>query len=323
MSDPNPLNLLAIVGTTRSNSTLLEILLADTPAVLSGSEPCTIWKGGYLRGQLCSCSEPIQRCGFWSEGMTRAFDSAGQPDHAPHQVAEWQHIALQQRHTCRIARSAATDPDLADDSRLRDYRQTLLQLYQTIAAVGGRSWIGDSSKLGLHGVLVGPFLALHTQVIQLTRDLRGVVYSWSRGRATPSSPWFVLLSRGLHQSMLDWLRLNASAGIPLRSFDRGRVSRLRYKDSAADLFVELGRLSTELEVPVNKNQIADESVTLAPNHLASGSPVRFRPEVTTRPDDEWMSAMSHLINLLFGAATSTPLLKYGYCLSGPPSKARR
>ena len=323
VSDPNPLNLLAVVGTTRSGSTLLDMLLGDHPAVFSGGELRTIWEQGYLRGQLCSCGEPIQRCEFWSEVMAKAFGSAGHPDPAPHQVAEWQRTTLRQRHTRRIARSVATDPNLAENPKLRDYRQTLLQLYQAIAAVSGRTWIVDSSKLGSDVALVGPVPALHTRVIHLTRDPRGVVHSWSRGPATSVSPWSVKASQGTGQSTLGWLRLNASAEIALRSFDRGRVSRLRYEDFAADPFVELSRLSTELGVPVNENRIADESVTLALNHLVGGNSVRFRREVTIRPDDQWVSAMPRSTKLLIGVATSPLLLKYGYSLSGPPSRARR
>ena len=37
MSDPNPLNLLAVVGTTRNGSTLLDILLGDTLHVYYGA----------------------------------------------------------------------------------------------------------------------------------------------------------------------------------------------------------------------------------------------------------------------------------------------
>ena len=255
--------------------------------------------------------------------MAKALGSAGQPDPAPHQVAEWQHAALRQRHTRRIARSVATDPDLADDSKLRNYRRTLLQLYQAIAAVSGRAWIVDSSKLGSDVALVGAVAALRTRVIHLTRDPRGVVYSWSRGHATPSSLWSVLPSRGPRQATLDWLRLNVSAEIAIRSLGRGWVSRLRYEDFAADPFVELGRLSTELGVPVNKNQIADESVTLAAHHLASGNPVRFRREVTIGPDAKWVSAMPRSTKLLIRVATSPLLLKYDYSLSGPPSKSRQ
>jgi len=91
----------------------------------------------------------------------------------------------------------------------------------------------------------------------------------------------------------------------------------------ADPFVELSRLSTELGVPVNENRIADESVTLALNHLVGGNPVRFRQEVTIRPDDQWVSVMLRSTKLLMGVATSPLLLKYGYSLSGPPSRARR
>jgi hypothetical protein len=103
---------------------------------------------------------------------------------------------------------------------------------------------------------------------------------------------------------------------------RGRVSRLRYKDFTADRFVELGRLSTGLGVPVSKSQIADESVTFAPNNLVRRNPVRFRRKVTIRPD-VWVSEMPRSMKLLIGVATTPLLLKYGYSLSGPPRRARR
>jgi len=222
MNDSNPMHLLAVVGTMRSGSTLLDMLLGDAPTVFSGGELRTIWERGYLRDQPCSCGEPVQRCEFWSEVMARAFGSAGQPDPASCQVAEWQHTALRQRHTRQIARSVATDPDLADGPNLRDCRQTLLQLYQAIAPVSGRPWIVDSSKLGSDISLVDLVPALHTRVIHLIRDTRGVVHSWGRGHATPSSLRSVIPSRGPRQSTLNWLRLNASTGLALRSLGRGR-----------------------------------------------------------------------------------------------------
>jgi len=54
MSDSNPLNLLMMVGSARSGSTLLDMLLGDTPAVFSGGEQRTIWEHGCLGGQPCS-----------------------------------------------------------------------------------------------------------------------------------------------------------------------------------------------------------------------------------------------------------------------------
>ncbi|MGD0286490.1 MAG: hypothetical protein ABSC31_08970 [Acidimicrobiales bacterium] len=127
MSNPTPLSPLAVVATMRSGPTLLDVLLGDTPAALSRGELRTIWERGYLREQPCSFGKPIQRCEFWSEVTTKASGSTAEPDPAPHQVAEWQRIALLQRHIRPIARSAATNPHLADDSRSRDYRQSVLQ----------------------------------------------------------------------------------------------------------------------------------------------------------------------------------------------------
>jgi hypothetical protein len=95
------------------------------PALFSSGELNAIWEHGYVKSQPGSCAEPIQRCQFWSKATARAFGSAGQPDPAPHQVAD------PQRHTCRIACSVRFGPDLADHWTLQDCRQALLPLYHT------------------------------------------------------------------------------------------------------------------------------------------------------------------------------------------------
>jgi hypothetical protein len=91
----------------------------------------------------------------------------------------------------------------------------------------------------------------------------------------------------------------------------------------AGRLVELSRLATEHGVTVNKNQIADESVTSAPSNLFGQKPVRSRREVTIRPEDKWASATPLSTKLLIEAAMSPLLLKHGYLLSGPPSEARQ
>jgi hypothetical protein len=112
-------------------------------------------------------------------------------------------------------------------------------------------------------------------------------------------------------------------GLDMGLVCRRRVSHLRYEGFAADPFAKLDCVSTEPGVPVSRNRIADEFVTLEPNHLAGGNPVRFRRDVTTRSEDEWTAAMPRPVKLPVGATMTPLLLKHGYSLSGPPSEARR
>jgi hypothetical protein len=51
MSDPNRLNLLAVVGTGRSGSTLVDMLIGDTPDVFAGGELRAIWHRCYFKRQ--------------------------------------------------------------------------------------------------------------------------------------------------------------------------------------------------------------------------------------------------------------------------------
>ncbi len=118
---------------------------------------------------------------------------------------------------------------------------------------------------------------------------------------TDSNPFHMLPTVATTRSgwaVLDMLRVG-----------RGGSSPLRYENFTADRFVELHRLSTELGSPVNKNRIADESATFAPNHLVGGNPVRFPREMTIRRDEEGVLSMPRSTKLLIGAHSVTPVVQ--------------
>jgi hypothetical protein len=118
-------------------------------------------------------------------------------------------------------------------------------------------------------------------------------------------------------------RSSGSALFDMLLGGRGRGSRLRYKDFTVDPFIELGRPSTELGGPVNKNMIADEPVPLAPNHLIGRNSVRFPTEMTIRSDEEFVSAMHRSPKLFIGAQRHPRFRSAATRFFGPPGKARR
>jgi hypothetical protein len=309
----SPFRLLSIVGTMRSGSTLLDMLLGSHPSVFSGGEICGIWATGYLRGQSCSCGHPPQTCEFWSEVMAKAFNSAQRPDPSPGQVHNWQHESARQRHTRGTIRAAKADPSLAGWPNLVVYRDTLLHLYDSIASVSGRTWVVDSSKLGADLALVGSARSVDSRAVHLTRDPRGVAYPWTRSQVGSAHGRNSVPSRSTIESTLDWLRLNLSADFAIRSLGRTHSIRLRYEDLAMNPGRCMEGISSKLEIPTDATAVTG-SLRSEPRHLIGGNPIRFKSELAVTLDEDWVLAMAPWRNLLIGAASSPPAARYGYPL---------
>jgi hypothetical protein len=103
----------------------LDMLLGDTLAVFSGNETARNLRTRLPPRPLYSCAEP-KSCEFrvGSVGQSVRLGWSARSPSSP--SAEWRCGAMRQHHTRWIAGFAATDPDRAERSNLRHYRQTLL-----------------------------------------------------------------------------------------------------------------------------------------------------------------------------------------------------
>jgi len=88
--------------------------------------------------------------------------------------------------------------------------------------------------------------------------------------------------------------------------------RYRYEDFTADprgILAEIGRCFSIQPPALSETN----SITLPPNHMISGNPVRFRnDEITIREDDEWKTKMTTRDAAVVTAITLPLLLRYSY-----------
>lgn len=300
------------MGYTRSGSTLLDTILGSADGFFSTGELHYLWERGLVEGRRCGCGRAVSACPLWTEVLARAFPD-GMPE--PSLVIDLQR---------RVARTRFTPLLLRKDARTRGswaalnrYAAILGRLYEGIASVTGARVVVDSSKRPSDAAITRLLPSIDPYVVQLVRDPRAVVHSWSRRKpeldrgGTEEMPRQSPLS-----SALGWVELNAMSELVRRRFgSRGLL--LRYEDLVADLGTALGRIYNIVGTSPTAPPMTGQEVDVRPNHTVSGNPGRFAAGgLDVRPDDAWRSALPPSHHALTTAVTLPLLVRYHYPLVG-------
>lgn len=293
------MQVLYIVGSGRSGSTVLDRALDQSPHVTALGELAMIWQHGVLGNRRCSCGTEFHACAFWTDVEARSpglFDET-----AARAIAEGQarttRTALMPRVLGESGR-IALDRSLSPDHLTRTGR-----LYRAIQEVTGAGTIVDSSKHPYVAWLIGQIEGIEVTYLHLVRDPRATAFSWSRVRAEPGAAGAVMNRYSSLSSSAQWDLWNAAALAVTRGH---RSSLVRYEDFAADP----GRVLDAILDGLGHPQLGPETLTgstlaLRPGHAVSGNPMRFATgPVTIEVDDEWQRRMPRPRRALVAAVTA-------------------
>jgi hypothetical protein len=318
-TDRGTVKVLAIIGYTRSGSTLLDGMLGELDGFFSTGELHYLWERGLLEGRHCGCGRRVTDCEVWSRVLPEVFD--GSPPDA-RRVVELQRHTVRTRHTWPLLRGRATP--FGDDRALTAYRGIATRLYRAIAEVAGARVVVDSSKRPSDGAVLRLLPGIDPYFVHLVRDPRAIVFSWRRRKREVDTGTETAMPRQpLLQSIGGWLELNLAADAVRKAAGPSRSMLLRYEDLMDQPRSWIARIATMLAEPVEPNPFLDDhTVRLGPNHTVAGNPGRFtRGPVELRADVEWMSAMARRDRMLTTALTAPLLRRYGYSVEGGPARA--
>ena len=287
-----------IAGYGRSGSTLLDLLLGRLDGWFSMGEFRLFWHA--LRDDWrCGCGATVAECPVWSEVVARV-----QPLTAPEVIAAY-------RETVRIRRVPGllrAGNGHAARRRAHDVLgDAIARTYAASAAVTGARVLVDSSKDPVYGLVTARALDIPVHVVHLVRDSRAVAWSWQRTRVRPeiSRREAYMPQRAPWKTSLDWdLRNALSHPLGRRA---ASYTRITYEALAQDPQATVTRIAAALGESTTATT-ADAVV----NHTVGGNPVRFRGEVTIRPDEEWQEALGAGDRRLVTALTWPLLRAYGY-----------
>jgi hypothetical protein len=307
----DPPRVVSIIGSGRSGSTLLDIVVGSHPNIEGVGALAKLPRSGWTPDddRRCSCGSAIHRCPYWTAVHERWLDEVGRDGLA-------RYVELQDRYE----RSSSRWPRLALERRrpsgpFLEYARMTAALYGAIRSVSGKSVILDSSKkpLRTYALLAGG--TLDVRVLHLVRDGRGVV--WSRLKALPrdveagvpstrppTPPW---------RTTLHWAQANLESELVARRAGRGRAARVTYETFVASP----GTLLRDISPVVGENlaELArglDEGRDLHAGHRVGGNRMRFSGSVRLRPDLEWTAKLPDGDRTTFWRMAGWMARRYGY-----------
>jgi hypothetical protein len=309
-----PARVLFIGGLGRSGSTLVELLLAQSPDVCALGEVVHLWQRGLGDDDRCGCGVRFSGCEFWQAVGQAAFGGWSRVDLG--EVAALRAAVDRTRHLRRLA-----GPRLPDGLReqVRRYTDHYTRIYRAALAVSGARLVVDSSKHASLAYTLRWAEGLDLRVLHLVRDSRAVAHSWSRQVRRPE-----VAGREEYMPRFSSLAVCALWTVQNTAFDRlarhAPVTRLRYEDFTAHPGEWLRRVRATAGLPgAELAALDDPAVPVRTPHSVAGNPLRFAAApIRVRRDDAWRTALPWHRRAAVGALTLPLRLRYGYRrLPGP------
>lgn len=268
-----------IAGANRSGTTLLDILLSQHPAVVSGGELARVPRNLDERSMPCTCGETVDSCPLWRD-ISEEIGSLAR-DHG-----------LSVRDLRKFTRALEKRSALARYRKGREPDRRILELYATLQSRIIRrllrtrpeaAFVVDSSKsqggAAARPLVLCRYLGLDLRIIHLVRNPEAVLSSALKGRNRD-------LERGIEsagilrgpRALLAWSRANRSVDELVHEIGEDKVMRLPFEDLVRRPEVVLPELGDFLGLDLQcvLDAIADDEIR-PPQHMIGGNRVRFGP----------------------------------------------
>ncbi len=337
-----PVRVLKIMGSARSGSTILDIVLGNHPDIESVGEVNKLIRTGWvsreslrgidpkrLRVPICTCGKrldvlyveaPEEACPFWSS-VRREWVERTEPgsiESYPKLQDEFEPQGRWPRLLYERRRRSAS---------FRSYAGLTRAFFESIRAVSGKPIIVDSSTVPVQASALGMTPGIDLYVVHLVRDARGVIASHigsfredrraSVRRDHKGRPmWKTAARRRVLYlvSVVRWIVRNLATEWVCAQLGPKRTIRLRYEDFVADPKGALKRIGSLLELDLTDvAEAASSGKSMQAGHNVGGNRTKKSGIITLRPDaQEWRTALSPTEQRLSWASMGWLMRRYGY-----------
>jgi hypothetical protein len=258
---------LYIMGTARSGSTILEILLSSSPDVFGAGELTELVRDGFIENKECSCGKPCHFCDIWGE-VIEGLDINDK------EMVRW--ADLQKRidwHDGFLRQLIGVD-SRRDRKRYAALNRRLLK---AIARVTRAPVILDSSKYAGRALALVRLVNADVRVICLTRSPAGLMLSFQKPNKDEQLP------KGIFATLLYYLVTLTSLRIATYLL-RKRVRSVRYEDLLADPDGVLRDIEAWAGINLGESRRRLQNSSEFPvGHLVTGNRLRKQGSVRFKP----------------------------------------
>lgn len=301
------------MGSGRSGSTILDILLGNHPEIESVGELINVSHSGWVdseatRSPYCSCGELMSKCPFWSsvkhEWRKRTYTN----------VENYQLLQESFERYRRLPRLLWEQHN--PSSRFLAYCDATESLFKAIRTVSKRNVILDSSKSPVRALALSMNPEIDLRLLHLIRDERGVAMSQKKAfdRNDKAGLSRETMGRPVWKSIGLWTTFNLLSEVPKRQLSPGKTLRTRYEDLAINPTHELHRVGQLVQANMETIlSMAQEETVLDVGHNVGGNRLRMTEDIRFLPDSEnWRDKLSTKEQRMSWLLTGWLLRRYGY-----------
>jgi hypothetical protein len=255
-----------VMGTGRSGTTILEILLANNPGVLGVGEVTHIFRDGFIKNVRCGCGALTRDCRIWSEirhqcGWTNDDDERLATlfrRYAWHGRFPWLALGLDSRKE--------RDAFLESNSRL----------FNAVRNVSGAEVVIDSSKYAGRALALARAFPHHVRIICVTRSPAGLIRAFHKPATDEQLPKTLPALSAYYAYVTLCLRI-------VTLLLGKRVLHVRYDDLAGKPVETLERIGTFLQRDLTAviHKVAHNE-WLNIGHIVTGNRIRHEGRVRFR-----------------------------------------
>ncbi len=263
-------DILYIMGTGRSGTTILEILLSNNSDIFGVGEITHIFQDGFINDEICSCGKPASICEHWS---------------TVRQKCEWTDADIPKLNQLFINIAWHTQfPKVAANRVPKDqkilFEKTNKCLFQMSAKISGAEIIIDSSKYAGRALELARAFPTKVKIICLTRSPAGLVKAFKKTDAAEQKP------KSLPATLFYYIYTIACFRIVAWML-KSRVLRIRYEDMISDPDKILSKIESWANIDLSQTKnILKEKQWLEAGHIVTGNRLRRQGRVKFKPGEQ-------------------------------------
>jgi len=263
MSEKQP-TIAYIMGPGRSGTTILSVLLENSPGIVSAGEVIHFFQDGYINNNVCACGETIGQCDFWGP-VVKALDMSqqGAEDVADMlKQLDW-HSGLKKAYS-------HTQPE----QLWQKYQKLNLSLFSTIQQTQNCQLIVDSSKYAARALNLQRTYPDNVKVICILRSPEGLIHSFIKPNKDEQRPKS-LVKIVVYYYLVLWSLFLANKRL------KDDVIVINYEDLIEDPITVLTALEKFLamDLSVSKAKVTSGAV-LDIGHFVTGNRLRKNKSLT-------------------------------------------
>lgn len=256
--------ILYIMGTARSGSTVLEILLSHAKDTFGAGEITSLVQDGFIENKTCSCGQHCHSCNVWRQVLENI-------NMREEELREW--AALQKKVDWHVGFFRQIFGLLSPDEKAR-YRDMNRSLLWAISKTTQASTIVDSSKYAGRALALEKIVNAEVNILCLTRSPSGIMTSFQKPNTKEQLPKTVLGTLNYYVMVLTILWLAK------RLLGKERVLSIRYEEFVAHPEQTLRAIGQWSNLDLSEViQGLQEKKPFSVGHLVTGNRLRKKGEI--------------------------------------------